>query len=141
MRRAFVVALALVLVLAGCGGDDDPEPPARFDDAVPEAAAAVASITVQAGGRTAEAPADLLARSAPLLAGRVFDAPEPAASYGLDAPRATLVYRLTSGGERVLRVGAENFDRRSFYVRRDGDVRVFLVPADQLRPLLALVGV
>jgi hypothetical protein len=97
-------------------------------------------ITVGAGGRSVEVPRDLRARLAPLLASRDLPAPRPPAEYGLDQPQAQLSYR---GGQRVedILVGSANFDRHFFYLRRGDAATVYLVPADALRPVLALVGV
>ena len=38
-------------------------------------------------------------------------------------------------------VGQLNFDRHFVYVQRRGQPGVYLVPADTLRPVLALVGI
>ena len=139
--RVVLLLLALVAVAVACGGggSDDPAQPV-IDDVVPEEAEAVVSITVRADGREAVAPDDVRRKASPLLAGRILDTPEPLASYGLDTPDVELVYDLADGPSRTVRIGSANFDRRGYYAVRDGDPRVFLVPADQLRPLLALVG-
>ena len=132
--------IAVVLLIGtACGGGDDSARPV-IDDVVPEEASDVVSITVRDGEREAVAPDDVRRRVSPLLAGRILATPEPLESYGLDAPEVTLVYDLREGPSRTIRVGSANFDRRGYYVVRDGDPRVFLVPADQMRPLLALVG-
>ena len=132
------------MLLAACGGGGsngsattgDTVPP----NVVPERATAWTSITVTAAsGRSAELPNAMFADAAPLLTGRLFDSPEPLASYGLDAPAATIEYRGT-GRARTILVGKANFDGHGYYVQRTGDPRVFLVPADQLDPLLTLVG-
>lgn len=136
------LAPALLLAVAACGGGGggatrDTVPP----NVVPEKASAWASITVAAAdGRRAEVPDALFTTASPLLTGRLFDSPEPLASYGLDTPAATITYTGPSAAARTVLVGAKNFDGRGYYVRREGDPRVFLVPADQLDPLLALVG-
>ena len=139
LRTAVVVALLLALTACGGGSDDGGAtvPP----NVVPERASAWSSITVRsnADGREAEVPAELRRRASPLLTGRLLAAPEPLSSYGLDAPSATVTYR---GAERTrtILVGDTTFDGLAYYVQRQGDPRVFLVPADQLGPLLALVG-
>jgi hypothetical protein len=137
---ALAVALAVVLAACGSGGDGsaatrDTVPP----NVVPERASAWTSITVtSADGRRAEVPTTMFSKASPLLTGRLFDSPEPLASYGLDAPAATIEYRGT-GRVRTISVGKVNFDGHGYYVQRKGDPRVFLVPADQLQPLLDLV--
>lgn len=130
----------LVVLLVGCGGSGDGGerlPP----NVVPERAAAWTSITVRdvTAGREAEVPRELRAKASPLLTGRLLSSPEALSSYGLDAPAVTITYRGTARTRTVL-VGDANFDRHGYYVQRQGDDRVFLVPADQLAPLLALVG-
>jgi hypothetical protein len=123
---------------SGSGGSSTTEgtvPP----NVVPERASAWASITItSADGRRADVPKAMFAKASPLLTGRLFDSPEPLSSYGLDAPAVTITYR---GANRVrtILVGKVNFDGHGYYVQRKGDPRVFLVPADQLDPLLALV--
>jgi hypothetical protein len=144
-RRGFavvaVLALALALALAACGSGGTGSNAATTvpPNVVPERASAWTSIVVTAaGGRRADVPASMFAKASPLLTGRLFDSPEALSSYGLDAPGATLEYR-GSGRVRTVVVGRQNFDGHGYYVQRKGDPRVFLVPADQLDPLLALV--
>jgi len=101
-----------------------------------------ASIVVSAAGRSEPVPAgDMRTALAPLLAARVLDQPEAPASYGLDHPQARLEYTTASNRSLVVLVGAPDFDRHFLYVSREGDRRVFLVPAAVLRRVLALVGV
>jgi len=78
---------------------------------------------------------------APLLAARTFTAPEPLPDYGLDKPVATVAY--VRGGQAVttLLVGSPDFDAAGFYVREPGGPDVYLVLSDNLRPVLALVGI
>ena len=139
-KHLWVIALVLLAACGGGGGTRsattrDTVPP----NVVPERASAWTSITVTAtGGRSADVPASMFAKASPLLTGRLFDSPEPPASYGLDAPAATIEYR-GAGRARTILVGRANFDGHGYYVQRKGDPRVFLVPADQLDPLLALV--
>lgn len=139
MRR---VIASLVLVAAACGGasGDGATGNALPPNVVPERAAVWRTITVRsnADGREAEVPDALRRRASPLLTGRLLSAAEPMASYGLDAPGVTIVYR-GDDRTRTIHVGDPTFDGHGYYVQRDGDPRVFLVPADQLGPLLALV--
>lgn len=131
-------------MLAACGGASDAGsststtlPP----NVVPETASAWTSITVTAtaGGRSAAVPRSMFAKASPLLTGRLLSSPEAPSSYGLDAPVATITYTGRTHTRTVL-VGKQNFDGHGWYVQRKGDPRVFLVPADQLDPLLQLVG-
>jgi hypothetical protein len=41
----------------------------------------------------------------------------------------------------MVTIGAANFDRHGFYATVDGNPTVYLVLADAIRPVLALVGV
>ena len=143
MKRA-VLVLAVVLALPACGSGSsqdttrDTVPP----NVVPEGPGAWESITVRrpGGGRVAEVPAALRDRAAPLLTGRLLSAPSALAEYGLDAPMVTVEY-VGPSRQRTVVVGDATFDGHLYYVQRSGDPRVFLVPAEQLDPLLALVGV
>jgi hypothetical protein len=134
--------LVLGLVLAACGGSGGTSaarhtlPP----NVVPERASAWTAITVRSvrDGSTAEVPPAMKPKAAPLLTGRLLSSPESLAAYGLDAPTVTITYRGPTRTRTVL-VGHANFDGHGYYVQRQGDPRVFLVPADQLQPLLALV--
>jgi hypothetical protein len=138
LALALAVALGLALAACGSGGGGTSAATTVPPNVVPEPASVWTSITVTAaGGRSAHVPAAMFAKAAPLLTGRVFDSPEPLSSYGLDAPGATIEYR-GNGRARTVVVGRQNFDGHGYYVQRRGDPRVFLVPADQLDPLLAL---
>lgn len=137
-----VVALVLALALGACGsGGGTTTATTLPPNVVPEQASAWTTITVRAtaSGREARAPDDLKPRVAPLLTGRLLRTVEALSSYGLDSPQATVTYagRDTT---RVVHVGKATFDGHGYYVQREGDRRVFLVPADQIQPLLALVG-
>jgi hypothetical protein len=135
-----VVVLVLV-VAAGCGGGSAAPATERVPgNVVPERAAAWTAIRVRAaGGPTADVPAQLKPKASPLLTARLLASPEPLTSSGLDAPVATIVYEGATR-TRTIVVGNANFDGHGYYVQRQGDRRVFLVPADQLQPILALVG-
>ena len=77
----------------------------------------------------------------PLLATRLLDRPAPLSEYGLDHPQAAVSYRGPAGQTVDVDVGQLNFDRHFVYVQRRGQPGVYLVPADTLRPVLALVGI
>jgi uncharacterized protein DUF4340 len=140
LARHRAIVVVLLLVLAGCGGSGAPATERVPANVVPERAAAWTAIRVTAaGGPTADVPAALKPKAAPLLTARLLASPEPLTSYGLDAPVATIVYEGATR-TRTVAVGDANFDGHGYYVQRQGDRRVFLVPADQLRPILALVG-
>ena len=64
----------------------------------------------------------------------------PAEEYGLDHPQAQLSYRATGRAADVL-IGSANFDRHFLYARRAASATVYILPADSLRPVLALVGI
>jgi ABC-type uncharacterized transport system involved in gliding motility auxiliary subunit len=134
--------LLLAMLVAGCGASSGNPTSATTlpPNVVPERATAWTSITVRsnADGREAEVPDHLRSKAAPLLTGRLLSSPEPPPSYGLDEPAVTITYTGT-GRTRTILVGDANFDGHGYYVQRRGDPRVFLVPADQLGPLLALV--
>lgn len=152
MRRAVSVAVVLLVsgavllaaagLLAACssapagragssGSSLSEVPP----DLVPPAAAR-ASVTVTMGGVDRAVPADAVARAVPLLVRRVFDAVEPLANYGLDVPRARIVFTLASGERITLLVGGQDFDKTAYYVQRVGDPRVWLVLSESIAPLL-----
>jgi hypothetical protein len=135
------VAALVALTLTGCGSGGDGSSTATTPppNVVPERASAWTSITLTtADGRSAEIPKAMFAKASPLLTGRLFDSPEPLSSYGLDSPAATITYTGPGGRTRTVVVGTQNFDGHGYYVQRNGDPRVFLVPADQLAPLLEL---
>jgi hypothetical protein len=99
------------------------------------------SIRIETGARAADLPASLRDQVAPLLAARAFDTTEAMASYGLQPPRAHLVYRRSDGTTVDVGLGSSTFDLHFVYARRIGDPRVAIVPTDVARPVLALVGV
>lgn len=139
-RPWLALTLALVLTACGAGADGSSTATTLPPNVVPERATAWTAITVTAtGGRSAEVPKERFANASPLLTGRLFDSPEPLSSYGLDRPAATITYTGAGGRTRTVVVGKVNFDGHGYYVQRKGDPRVFLVPADQLEPLLDLV--
>jgi hypothetical protein len=98
-------------------------------------------VTVSAEGRSAELPADLRRKITPLLGTRALERPAPLGEYGLDRPVADLSFHGSSGQIAVVVVGNPNFDRHFVYAQRRGRATVYLVPADALRPVLALVGI
>ena len=113
-----------------------------MDRVVAEGPGAFSRISVVAStGTQAEVPPGQWGALAPLLAARRLAHPEPLASYGLDRPRARLVYRRRAGGELDVELGGPSFDARLVYARRAGDVGVYLLAADSLRTLLSLAGV
>lgn len=133
-------ALAVLLVaLAGCGGHHKPRLPA-VPTVVAGSAQSWEHITIAARDKNIEVPPDLRGRVAPLLASRNLAKPQPAAEYGLDRPQADLSYRANGRAADVL-IGGANFDRHFLYARRGGSPTVYLLPADSLRPVLALVGI
>ena len=136
-------AVLVLLALAGCSTHHDATPTTttRPENVVAQGAAAFRSIAVSANGRTVTLTHDRAADVAPLLAGRVFDHPDTLATYGLDRPPARLQYTRPDSTVLVLLVGNANFDRHGVYVKRQGEPTVYLTPADQLRPVLALVGI
>src|SRR5207302_1867737 len=77
----------------------------------------------------------------PLLASRAFTRPAPLREYGLDHPQATLTYTNGAGTAADVDIGQPNFDRHFVYAQRRGRPAVYLLAADTLRPVLALVGV
>jgi hypothetical protein len=84
---------------------------------------------------------DLMTPLAPLLATRRLPAPGPPSEYGLDQPQARLLYQARDGRTIEVVIGAPNFDNHFLYARGPRSETVFLVPADTLRPVLALVGI
>ena len=137
------VVVALTMVAGACGGGSArrASPSDRPRRIVPGPATDFVRIIVTAGGRSAEVPAEQRAELVPLLAAKTFDDPEPLATYGLDHPEAVLLYERGVGGAAVVQLGDANFDHHGVYARRPDDRVVFLVLADTLRPVLALVGI
>jgi hypothetical protein len=130
-------ALALLLILGACGGSSS------STDRVPEVVSGKAwtGVTVTNGSASADVPAGDRDNLVPLLATRLLDRPASLSEYGLDHPQAALTYKANSGATADVDVGQANFDRHFVYVQRRGRPGVYLVPADTLRPVLALVGI
>lgn len=105
-------------------------PPSRFT-----------RVTITAAARHAAVPGPLLTALAPLLIARDFGQSKDLASFGLDRPQATLHYEAANGAVVDVQIGAPDFDRHGVYAMRDGDLRVYMVLADAVRPVLALVGI
>lgn len=139
MRR---VVVALLIACAACGGGGSST---SHTDAVPQVVAGSTTtwtaLTVKAGGASADVPSDARERLTPLRASRVLDPPAPLGEYGLDHPQAVLVYKGSSGATVEVDLGQPNFDRHFVYAQRRGRAAVYLLPADTLRPVLALVGI
>jgi hypothetical protein len=139
--RGTLTALAglLTLTAAACGGGSShtANPP------VPEvvSGSSWADVTVSNGTASADVRADARANLTPLLATRALDRPAPLTEYGLDHPQATLTYKGRDGSTVDVAIGQPNFDRHFVYLQRRGQPAVYLVPADTLRPVLALVGI
>jgi hypothetical protein len=137
--------LASLLVLGTACSGDDRVPAATTapvpENVVPEDAADIRRVTLAAGDKTVELTAQQHDAAAPLLTARILQDPLELSEYGLDRPVATVTYERDAGPALVVRVGSATFDARGVYVMRDGDRRVFMALAEQLRPLLALVGV
>ena len=139
-RRCVPVVLGLVLVLGACGGGSSSSKSAtRVPEVVP--GSNWPGITVTTANQSVEVPVDARQNLTPLLATRLFDRPAPLPEYGLDHPQAALTYRGPAGQALDVEVGQLNFDRHFLYVQRRGESGVYLVPADTLRPVLALVGI
>jgi len=132
-------AAILLLLLAACGGSSG----SGSADKVPEVVSGSAwtGVTVTNGTRSADVPADARRNLIPLLATRLLDRPAPLSEYGLDHPQAALVYKASSGATVDVDLGQPNFDRHFLYAQRRGRPGVYLVAADTLRPVLALVGI
>jgi hypothetical protein len=146
VRRVLAVFVVGALLLAGCSGGAAKPPAASGGGGgvrriVSGPASDFLRIIVTAHGRSAVVPPGLRPTLIPLLAARTFTRPDPLATYGLDTPQAVLLYERGIGGAAVVQIGAANFDRHGIYARRPADQVVFLVLADTLRPVLALVGI
>ena len=140
---AWVPALALGLGLAACGGGPgagtaNPPPPPVL---VKGGAASYTSVVVSAGTRAVALDRGQWSAITPLLAAKSFRPDEPLSSYGLAPPVGRLVLRTRAGATTTLVVGGPTFDNHFVYVSRPGRRLVYTVPADQVRSLLALVGV
>jgi len=134
-------AVALLFItFAACGGGSSSS---GSREKVPEVVSGStwSAVTVHRGSASAEAPANLREDITPLLATGRLDRPGPLAEYGLDHPRAALPYTGKASSSAEVDVGQPNFDRHFVYVQRRGRPAVYLVPADTLRPALALVGI
>ena len=134
-----VVVAVFVLAVAACGGGSKPS----SADKVPEVVSGSAwtGVTVTNGAASADVPVAARKHLTPLLATRLLDHPQPLAEYGLDHPQAALTYKSSSGATADVDLGQPNFDRHFVYAQRRGRRGVYLVPADTLRPALALVGI
>lgn len=139
MTPLFRGAAALLVVLAACGGGGAST--AKVPEVVAGGASTWQGLKVIAGTTSAEVPTDSRAKLTPLLASREFDRPLPLSEYGLDHPQAALTYTGRAGATATVDVGQANFDRHFLYVQRRGRPIVYLVPADTLRPVLALAGI
>jgi hypothetical protein len=139
MSRGMAVLAGILLLGAGCHHDRS-APAQDVVRVVPGPSSAYAGIVVSVQGRTAEVPNDLRSRLAPLLATRRLSSPGPPSDYGLDRPQAALIYRTRAGATVQVDIGATNFDHHFVYARRTGAGPFYLVPADTLRPILALAG-
>ena len=141
MRAMFIgAAMVVASVLVACGGGSS-----RSGSKVPVVVSGNAStwtaVRVSTPTRSADLPEDQRKEFTPLHASRVLDRPAPLAEYGLDHPQATLSYRSGTGAKTDVDLGQPNFDRHFVYAQRRGRPAVYLLPADTLRPVLALVGI
>jgi hypothetical protein len=144
VRRLAAVSVVLVLGLGATGCRSSKPATVTGGDVrtlVAGPARRFVRVVVTAQGREAIVPAHLLAEVVPLRAALTFSRPDPLATYGLVTPQAVLRYVPGNGAATVVQIGAANFDRHGFYVRRPSDTAVSLVLADSLRPVLALVGI
>ena len=134
-----VAGAILLLLLAACGGSSG----SGSTDKLPEvvSGSAWSGVTVTNGTTSADVPPGARRNLIPLLATRLLDRPGPLSEYGLDHPQAALTYKASSGAAADVDLGQPNFDRHFVYARRRGRPGVYLVPADTLRPVLALVGI
>ena len=138
-KHSTTVALALALALAACGGSSHPGSGAKVPEVVP--GSTWPGISVTTATESVEVPVDARQNLTPLLATRLLDRPAPLSEYGLDHPQAAMNYRGPAGQTVDVDVGQLNFDRHFVYVQRRGQPGVYLVPADTLRSVLALVGI
>ena len=140
VRKHGVAAAALAgLLFAGCGGSSGSRSPVPV--VVSGQASTWTAVTISAEGHTVDVPSDARGDLTPLLATRALGRPAPLSEYGLDHPQATLSYRSRAGTTTDVDIGQPNFDRHFLYVQRRGQPGVYLVAADALRPVLALVGI
>ena len=138
-----VVTVAALAALASCGAGSGGGSAPKVPEVVAGGASMWPSVSVSTPAATpsVELPADLRRAVAPLLATRAFDRPAPLAGYGLEHPQATLTYRGARGETAVVDLGQPNFDRHFVYAQLRGQATVYLLPADSLRSVLALVGI
>jgi hypothetical protein len=134
------VAVAVALSLTACGGGGSSSS-ASVPEVVSGGTSTWADVTVSTPIASADVPANSRKDLTPLLATRVFDHPASLSEYGLDHPQATLTYKGRTGGTVEVDIGQPNFDRHFLYMQRRGAPAVYLVPADSLRPVLAMVGI
>jgi len=136
--RVAAAGLALAVLVAACGGGSS-----RSTDKVPEVVpgSSWVDVTVSSATASADVPPDARKNLTPLLATRLLTRPASLSEYGLDHPQATLSYRSRAGTTTDVDIGQPNFDRHFLYVQRRGQPGVYLVAADALRPVLALVGI
>ena len=139
--RKALSSLAVAVLAWGCGGGKAKPVANPVVALVAEGPAGLSEVDLSVAGQVTRVPSDRLASIAPLLSDRALTNPEGLSSYGLDQPRATLHYHVAGGATVDVELGQPDFDRHFIYARRDGDGRVFLLPAGPLRPLLALVGI
>jgi len=137
-RVASAGVVVALLLSAACGGGSS-----TSADKVPEvvSGSSWADVRVSSATTSAAVPADARKNLTPLLASRLLTRPAPLPEYGLDHPQATLSYKSPTGTTADVDIGQPNFDRHFLYVQRRGRPGVYLVAADALRPVLALVGI
>jgi hypothetical protein len=140
-RTGAAVAVAAAVAFGACSHPAPSRP--AVDVVVPGGPASWRAVTVTAGTQSVDLPPALRAPLTPLRATRGLDRPAPLTEYGLDQPQARLVYRADAGAGTVTTVelGAPNFDRHFVYAQVQGRATVYLLPADTLRPVLALVAI
>jgi hypothetical protein len=135
------LAIALLLALAACGGGSSGSASDKVPVVVAGGPSTWVALTVRTPAASADVPAALRSKLTPLLATRLLDRPAPLDEYGLDHPQATLTYANRTGSTADVDLGQPNFDRHFVYAERRGRAGVYLLPADGLRPVLALVGI
>ena len=131
--------IVLAVVFAACGGGSTSGSADKAPQVVP--GSSWAGVRVSTGTASADVPPDARKTLTPLLASRVLTRAAPLSEYGLDHPQAAVSYRGPAGQTVDVDVGQLNFDRHFVYVQRRGQPGVYLVPADTLRSVLALVGI
>ncbi|MBV9286118.1 MAG: DUF4340 domain-containing protein [Acidimicrobiia bacterium] len=135
------VVFALLLTLAACGRGTSRSTSDKVPVVVPGASSTWTTVTVRSPASSADLPADMRSKLTPLLASRLLARPAPLSEYGLDRPQAALTYTNSTGSTAEVDIGQPNFDRHFVYAQRRGRPGVYLLPADNLRPVLALVGI